>query len=124
MGQYKPGHKDEEQKFDYFFIVFFVIGFAISTINMYVIKIFAENVLSFLLIIFIFIIPGVVIGLKKRIWGYGYMFGFMIAGIPGIFWFDLFIGGYTVVVSFFLFIILWLVFWKTWRSISGIKVDE
>ncbi|MFX1242541.1 MAG: hypothetical protein ACFFA7_14935 [Promethearchaeota archaeon] len=76
---------------------------------------------SYLTIIFTTIIPTVLIGLKNRFWGYGYLFGFAIAGIPFMFIGDFFIGGYTSVTSLLIFIILWLIFWKTWRSLSSIK---
>lgn len=124
MGQMKPSAKeDEEQKIDYHFAIFLIIGFVVSMLNMYVITIYIEIVMSYLVIIFLFMIPGIVIALKVRIWGYGYMLGFTVAGIPGIFLYDMFIGSYTVFVSVSLFIILYLIFWKTWRSISGIKVE-
>ena len=120
----KPSAKeDEEQKIDYHFAIFLIIGFVVSMLNMYVITIYIEIVMSYLVIIFLFMIPGIVIALKVRIWGYGYMLGFTVAGIPGIFLYDMFIGSYTVFVSVSLFIILYLIFWKTWRSISGIKVE-
>jgi hypothetical protein len=76
---------------------------------------------SYLTIIFTTIIPTVLIGLKNRFWGYGYLFGFATAGIPFMFIGDLFIGGYTSITSLLIFIILWLIFWKAWRSLSSIK---
>jgi len=81
------------------------------------------EVWAYLLIIFLTIIPTVLIGLKLRIWAYGYLIGYAIAGFFGIFIFDIFIGAYTIAVSALIFIILWLIFFKTWRSISKIKVE-
>lgn len=105
------------------FLVFFIfIGFMVSIINMYIILLSME-VWAYLLIIFLIIIPTVIIGLKLRIWAYGYLFGYAIAGFFGIFLFDMFIGAYTIAVSALIFIILWLIFFKTWRSISKIKVE-
>lgn len=107
---------------DFFLVLFFIIGFVVSNINMYIILLSME-VWAYLLIIFLIIIPAIIIGLRLRIWSYGYMIGYSTAGILGIFLYDLFIGAYTVAVSIFIFIILWLIFFKTWRSISKIKVE-
>lgn len=105
------------------FLVFYcIIGFVVSNINMYIIVLSME-VWAYLLIIFLIIIPAIIIGLKVRDWAYGYMIGYSTAGILGIFIYDLFIGAYTVAVSILIFIILWLIFFKTWRSISKIKVE-
>jgi hypothetical protein len=79
------------------------------------------EVLAFLSIILTTMIPGVIIALINRYWGYGYLIGFASAGIPFLILFDLFIGGYTFATTVFIFIILWLIFWKTWRSLSSIK---
>jgi hypothetical protein len=81
------------------------------------------EILAYLSIIFTTIIPAVIIGIKNRYWGYGYIFGFSIAGIPFMI-IDLFIGGYTFATAFFIFIIMYLIFWKTWRSISRIKTTS
>ncbi len=105
------------------FLVFYcIIGFVVSNINMYIIVLSME-VWAYLLIIFLIIIPAIIIGLRLRIWSYGYMIGYSTAGILGIFIYDLFIGFYTAVVTILLFMILWLIFFKTWRSISKIKVE-
>ncbi len=114
------GRDEPEFKFDIRTIIFIIIGFIVSWINMLVIFNYME-IISYLSIIFTVMIPGIIIAVKNRFWGYGYVFGFTIAGIPFIFFVDLFIGGYTFAVALFLFIIMWLVFWKTWRTISGIK---
>ena len=114
------GREEPEFKFDLGTIVFIFIGFFISWINMLMILYYME-VWAYLSVIFTVMIPGIVIAVKNRYWGYGYMCGFMIAGIPFYFMQDIFIGGYTFSVSLFLFIIMWLVFWKTWRTLSSIK---
>ena len=113
------GRPEPEFKFDVGTFIFIVIGFISSWINMLII-INSMQVAAYLSIIFTTMIPGIVIAVKNRFWGYGYMFGFSIAGIP--FWIiiDPFIGGYTFFTSLFLFIIMWLVFWKTWRSLGSI----
>ena len=116
----KVGRLEPEFKFDAVTVVFIVIGFVVSWINM-VIILDSMEIWSYLTIIFTTIIPGIGIALKNRYWGYGYLIGFAIAGIPFIFLMDLFIGGYTFVTTIFIFVILWLIFWKAWRSISSIK---
>jgi hypothetical protein len=47
-----------------------------------------------------------------------------MAGIPFMIFVDLFIGGYVFATALFIFIIMWLVFWKTWRSLSAIKKES
>ncbi|MFX0018103.1 MAG: hypothetical protein ACFFAK_10185 [Promethearchaeota archaeon] len=119
------GREEPPLKFDLYTIIFFAIGFIASWFNMILILEAPRyiEVIAYLSIIFTTIIPGVIIALKKRYWGYGYLFGFSIAGIPFMIIVDLFIGGYTCITTLFIFIILWLIFWKTWRSLSSIKVD-
>jgi len=114
------GRTEPEFKFDLGTVVCIIIGFVISWINMLVIYDSME-IWSYLSIIFTSIIPGVLIALKNRYWGYGYIFGFSVAGIPFLILIDLFIGGYTFVTALLIFIILWLIFWKAWRSLSSIK---
>lgn len=114
------GRLDPEFKFDIVTVICTIIGFLISWINMLVIFDSME-IWSYLSIIFTSIIPGVLIALKNRYWGYGYMAGFSGAGIPFLILIDLFIGGYTFVTGLLIFIILWLIFWKAWRSLSSIK---
>ena len=82
------------------------------------------EVLALLSIVLTTMAPAVLIGLKNRYWAYGYLIGFSVAGIPFLVFVDLFIGGYTFATSLFIFIILWLIFWKTWRSISKIKLTQ
>ena len=119
------GREEPPLKFDIYTIIFFAIGFIASWFNMILILEAPRyiEVIAYLSIIFTTIIPGVIIALKKRYWGYGYLFGFSVAGIPFMIIVDLFIGGYTCITTLFIFIILWLIFWKTWRSLSSIKVD-
>ncbi|MFX1502666.1 MAG: hypothetical protein ACFFDH_17025 [Promethearchaeota archaeon] len=118
------GNPEPEFKIDLIFGIWIIIGFGASWANMLVI-LDSMEIWSYLTIIFTTIIPTVVIGLKNRYWGYGYLFGFAVAGIPFSFldppYGDLFIGWYIFVTSMFIFIILWLIFWKAWRSLSSIK---
>ncbi|NHJ24440.1 MAG: hypothetical protein EAX89_07695 [Candidatus Lokiarchaeota archaeon] len=119
------GRPEPEFKIDIFTFLFAAIGFVISWVNM--ILIFNASpeyeILAFLSIILTTMIPGVIIAIKNRYWGYGYLIGFCIAGIPFSLMIDGFIGGYTFFTTIFIFIILWLIFWKTWRTLSAIKTQ-
>ncbi|MFX0023180.1 MAG: hypothetical protein ACFE9S_12710 [Candidatus Hermodarchaeota archaeon] len=114
------GRPEPEFKIDFITIIWIIVGLIVSWVNMIIISESME-IWSYLTIIFTTIIPTLIIGLKNRFWGYGYLFGFAIAGIPFVFIVDPFIGGYTFFTSLFIFIILWLIFWKAWRSLSSIK---
>jgi len=114
------GRPEPEFKIDFVTIIWTIIGFIVSWTNMLII-LDSMEIWAYLSIIFTVIIPTVIIGLKNRYWSYGYMLGFSIAGIPFLFIMDPFIGGYTFATSLFIFIILWIIFWKTWRSLSSIK---
>ncbi len=129
MIEQKPGNEEEEElKLDIGTLIFVIVGFVVSWINMIIIyqtqtKSTNEllKIFTYLSIIFTTVIPCVGIGLKNRLWGYGYIIGFAIAGVPFLFIVDLFIGAYTSATTLFLFIILWLIFWKTWRSLHNIR---
>jgi hypothetical protein len=117
---------EKELKLDMWTFAFVGIGFITSWVNMLFILDAPRTieVLAFLSIIFTTMIPGIIIALINRYWGYGYLIGFAIAGIPFLIMIDLFIGGYTFATTIFIFIILWLIFWKTWRSLSSIKAGR
>ncbi|MFO8020543.1 MAG: hypothetical protein R6U96_18115 [Promethearchaeia archaeon] len=117
------GKDDEDLQLDVWTALWTIIGGIASWINM----LYIENSMeipAYLSIIFTTIIPGVIIALINRYWGYGYLTGFALAGIPFSFIIDLFIGWYTFFTALFIFIILWLIFWKAWRSLSGIKTSS
>jgi hypothetical protein len=130
MNKQKSNTTEEENlSLDAPTILLGIVGFIISWVNMQLIyqtqiRSFNElfKIFMYLSIIFTTVIPCIGIGLMNRLWGYGYIIGFMIAGIPFIFVIDLFIGAYTTATTLFLFIILWLIFWKAWRSLSAIKM--
>ena len=105
---------------------FVLIGFVASWVNMTYIQDAPRSieVLAFLSVIFTTMIPGIIIALINRYWGYGYLIGFASAGIPFLIIVDLFIGGYTFATTLFIFIILWLIFWKAWRSLSSIRTSS
>ena len=118
--------KEKLLKLDFVTFIFGSIGLVTSWINMLFILNAprAIEVLAFLSIILTTIIPGVIIALINRYWGYGYLTGFGVAGIPFLIVIDPFIGGYTFATTIFIFVILWLIFWKTWRSLSSIKSES
>lgn len=123
---HSPEKKESHFKLYLLFVIFSIIGFVVSWFNMLLIlesPRFIE-VLAYLSIIFTTMIPGIIIALKRRYWGYAYLFGFSIAGIPFMILIDLFIGGYTCITTIFIFAILWLIFWKAWRSLGSIKIEE
>ncbi len=122
------GKEDPEFKIDIGTILFTIIGSLVSWINMLIILVYQVGeyesivkIMAYLSIIFTTIIPGVIIGVRNRFWGYAYLLGFALAGIPFMFVVDLFIGGYTFVTALFIFIIIWLIFWKVWRSLAMMK---
>ena len=121
------GRPEPEFKFGIGTVIWIIVGFKASWINMRLI-LDSMQIWSYLSVIFTTIIPGVIIGLKDRYWGYGYMGGFAIAGIPFSFFKppvgDLFIGWYTFATALFIFVIILLIFWTGWRSISAIKRVE
>ncbi|TXT62745.1 MAG: conserved membrane protein of unknown function [Promethearchaeota archaeon] len=109
--------------------VFAIIGFITSWINMVLIhdaqsaNIHEQlKIFWYFTIIFTTIIPTIGIGLKNRLWGYGYILGFATAGIPFAIIEELFIGGYTFATTLFIFAILWIIFWKAWRSLKSIEM--
>ena len=126
MGISPNKNTETNLKLDYKTIINFLIGFIISWFNMEVINVAPASieVLAFLSIIATTFIPAIIISLKNRYWAYGYMIGFALAGIPYFIFRDVFIGGYTVATAFFIFLIMWLIFWKTWRTLSAIKTKN
>ncbi|TFF69341.1 MAG: hypothetical protein EU516_00070 [Promethearchaeota archaeon] len=119
-------NEESELKIDVGTIICFILGLFISWGNMLLILNSPSSieVLAYLSIILTTMIPGIMIALKNRYWGYGYLIGFSLSGIPFMILMDLFIGGYTFVTTLFIFIILWLIFWKTWRSLGAIKREK
>ena len=124
--QNREENEDPKLTIDIGTILCVIIGFFISWGNMLLIlnAPYSIEVLAYLSIILTTMIPGIIIALKNRYWGYGYLIGFSFAGIPFMLILDLFIGGYTFVTTLFIFIILWLIFWKAWRSLGSIKREK
>lgn len=133
MSEERPNERDEEElKLDIGTFICSFIGLIVSWINMWIMNEIQINprsaellkIFAYLSIIFTTSIPCIVIGLKNRLWGYGYIIGFAGAGIPFFLIVDLFIGLYTFFTSLFIFIIMWLIFWKGWRSLSSIEIEN
>ena len=118
------GKEEPEFKVDFWTFVFVFIGFLISWGNMmFILESPPEiEVYAFLSVILTTIVPGIIIALKHRFWGYGYLIGFSVAGVPFVFM-DPFIGSYTFFSTIFIFVIMLLVFWRAWRTISSIKTE-
>ena len=124
---YNREEKEEpELRLSFGTILCFILGIFISWVNMLLILNSPSSieVLAYLSIIVTTMIPGIIIALKNRYWGYGYLIGFSLSGIPFMLLMDLFIGGYTFVTTLFIFIILWLIFWKAWRSLGSIRREK
>ncbi|MFO7796247.1 MAG: hypothetical protein ACQERB_04685 [Promethearchaeati archaeon] len=131
MNESNTKKEEKELKIDIGCGVFIIIGFIASWINMVIIydaqgtSIHPQlKIFTYFTIIFTTILPTVGIGLINRFWGYAYILGFAMAGIPFIFIVDLFIGAYTFATTMFIFIILWIIFWKAWRSLKSIKTVQ
>ena len=118
-------NSEPEFKVDYKTMLWACAGFVISWLNMILILNSPQEieVLAFLSIILTTFIPAIIISLKDRYWGYAYMITFAIAGLIFMILMDPFIGGYTFFTSIFIFIIMLLIFWKTWRTLSSIKTN-
>jgi hypothetical protein len=123
----KQGIRGAEPEFTVNFktILWSIAGSVISWFNMIYIYNSPRSVevLAFLSIILTTFIPAIIISLKDRYWGYAYMIGFSVAGILFMIIIDPFIGGYTFITALFIFIIMLLIFWKTWRTLSAIKTN-
>ncbi|GAB4306447.1 MAG: hypothetical protein Kow0069_03200 [Promethearchaeota archaeon] len=102
---------------------FALLGFLVSMLDQWVIQ-GSMEVWAYLLIIFLIIIPGVGVGLVRRVDGYAYVLGFLVGGLMGAFTIDPFIGWTTFVSAALIFTIIWLVFWRIWRSIAWVRVGE
>lgn len=118
-------NSEPDFKIDYKTFLWSFVGFVISWFNMILILNSPRSVevIAFLSIILTTFIPAIIISLKDRYWGYGYMIGFSISGIFFMILMDPFIGGYTFVTALFIFTIMLLIFWKIWRTLSSIKTE-
>ena len=107
-------------------LLFVIIGFVASWVNMTYIQDAPRSieVLAFLSIIFTTMIPGIIIALVNRYWGYGYLIGFASAGIPFLIIVDLFIGGYTFATTLLITNLVSKFLCEAWRSLSSIRTGS
>ncbi len=83
------------------------------------------KVWAYLIIIFLIIIPAVLVGyFLDRENGYAYIFGYIIGGLVGMFTIDLFIGGTSFFSALLIFIVIYLIFWKIWRTIDRVRAGD
>lgn len=118
---------DPTKPIDYW--LFILIGIGICFLNMrfnqflYTHADEMVQIFSYLIIIFVAMVPGIGIGIWKRPRGYAYLWGYIIGGIlEGIIG-DLYIGLYTAFVSLMLFLIPYMVF-NRWKSVSKVKLTS
>ncbi|MHA1339059.1 MAG: hypothetical protein ACTSRZ_03600 [Promethearchaeota archaeon] len=110
------------------YAIYFIIGMFLCYFNMRLNEYLNENfpfiiqILSYLIIIGIAMIPGIIFGILKRVRGYSYLFGFMAGGLQEAIFGDVYIGLYTAFVSLMLFLIPYLIF-KLWRSVSKVIIE-
>nr|MDO8112705.1 hypothetical protein [Candidatus Sigynarchaeota archaeon] len=120
-------------------VVYFAAGMAIGLLNIWLIRFmeldsqfdwivyqpgssgFAmDQIMAWLAVIFVLLIPGIWIGVAKhKLYALVYFSGFCAAGIvfmgiPGF----LIKGLYVFTVSFFLLILMYLIFFKIWTSMK------
>lgn len=109
--------------------LFILIGVGSCFLNMRLNEYLSLNsselvqILSYLIIIFIAMIPGIVLGIWKRPRGYAYLWGYIIGGIIEVFIGDVYIGLYTAFVSLMLFLIPYMVF-NRWKSVSKVNISD
>ncbi|MHA1821336.1 MAG: hypothetical protein ACTSU2_08285 [Promethearchaeota archaeon] len=107
--------------------LFILIGLVISLIQIYYTKRLEHApgmwwIWRYLIIIFTVMIPAIYVSVLKRIRGYTYIVGYLLGGLIELLFGDPFIGGYNIVVTLFLFLIIYLIFWKVWRSVAKVKI--
>ena len=88
-----------------------------------------DQIMAWLAAIFVLMIPGIWIGVAKhRIYAFAYFSGFSAAGIAFIAIPEFFVPGlYVFCVSFFLLIVVYIVFFKIWsgmkRSVARMQLE-
>ena len=76
---------------------------------------------GFFIVPFLFLIPAIIFSNMKRSRGYGFVIGYVVGGLIGAVIWDIFIGIYTASVAAILFLIVYFIFWKIWRSFTKFK---
>ena len=80
-----------------------------------------DQIMAWIAVLFVLLIPGIWIGVSlHKMYALVYFAGFTSAGFIAMFFEDFFILGlYVFCVSFFLLILLYLIFYKIWMSLKG-----
>jgi hypothetical protein len=76
---------------------------------------------GFFIVPFLFAIPAIIFSNMKRSRGYAYVLGYAAGGLTGAFIWDIFLGIYNSAVAGILFLIIYFIFWKIWRSFTKFK---
>jgi hypothetical protein len=77
---------------------------------------------GFFIVPFLFTIPAIIFSNMKRVRGYGYVIGYVSGGLIGMIW-NPYLGVYTSSVAAILFLIIYFIFWKIWRSFTNFKIE-
>ena len=72
---------------------------------------------GFFIVPFLFVIPAIIFSNMKRVRGYAYVIGYVAGGLVGMIW-NIYLGIYTSSVAAILFLIIYFIFWKIWRSVT------
>ena len=144
-----PREQDKKSKPTYWYdwIVYILIGLLLGAFNVWLNwymyyctgpipcdhLLFSANVSAndsrlgywgFFIVPFLFTIPAIIFSNMKRARGYGFVIGYMSGAIIGSIIWDLFLGIYTSAVAGILFLIMYFIFWKIWRSFTKFTIDE
>lgn len=144
-----PREQDKKAKPTYWYdwVLFILIGLFLGTFNVWLnwymyyctgnipcdhllwsAEVFANDerigYWGFFIVPFLFTIPAIIFSNMKRARGYGFVIGYMSGGIIGSIIWDLFLGIYTSAVAGILFLIMYFIFWKIWRSFTKFSINE
>ncbi len=78
---------------------------------------------GFFIVPFLFVIPAIIFSNMKRQRGYAYVIGYVTGGLIGMIW-SPYLGIYTSSVAAILFLIIYFIFWKIWRSFTKFTINE
>ena len=78
---------------------------------------------GFFIVPFLFTIPAIIISNTKRVRGYAFVIGYMTGGLIGMIW-NPYLGIYNACVAGILFLIMYFIFWKIWRSVTKLTYNE
>lgn len=78
---------------------------------------------GFFIVPFLFVIPAIIFSNMKRNRGYAYVIGYVVGGLIGMIW-NPYLGIYTASVAAILFMIIYFIFWKIWRSFTKVSYSS